>query len=537
MKNLLPFVLVTASFLASGTSSLAQTAPAVTWDKTFGGSDDDNLNAIQQTSDGGYIMGGFSTSGISGDKSQASRGNKDFWIVKLNAAGNKVWDKTFGGNNEDHMFALKQTLDGGYILGGKSNSGISGDKTQASKGKEDFWVIKLDASGNKVWDKTFGGSDTDELYALRQTADGGYILGGISLSGIGGDKSQASQGNTDFWVIKLDASGNKTWDRTIGGDNFDGLYALQQTADGGYILGGGSDSGISGNKSQASKGANDYWLVKLNATGTKMWDKTFGGINFEYLTALHQTADGGYIIGGSSSSGMGGDKSQAPKGNNDYWVLKLDVNGNKLWDKTIGGSNDDDLYALQQTSDGGYILGGVSTSGMDGDKTQAPRGFSDYWLVKLDASGNKTWDKALGGSNTDIANSLQQTADGGYIVAGFSSSGISGDKTQASKGKVDFWIVKLGGSLNGLQDINANLSVSIYPNPSQGRFNIKLRGLQTPAVVVTVSDLLGRELLSQEIQATDVQLYQELALPATKGVYLLKLKAGEETLTHKIIIE
>ncbi|MFC5269130.1 gliding motility-associated C-terminal domain-containing protein [Adhaeribacter terreus] len=423
-----------------------QTPPAIQWDKTFGGSDYDGLYSLQQTSDGGYILGGTSSSNISGDKSQVSRGNTDYWVVKLDSSGNKMWDKTFGGSNKDELFPLHQTSDGGYILGGYSDSGIYGDKSQANRGFEDYWIVKLDANGNKIWDKTFGGSERDILSSLQQTSDGGYILGGYSYSSIGSDKSQANIGSIyscDYWIIKLDANGNKIWDRTFGGSYSDRLHSLQQTSDGGYILGGYSDSGSSGDKSQANRGREDFWVVRLDANGNKIWDKTFGGSERDEILSLQQTFDGGYILGGYSKSGISGDKGQASRGSDDYWIVKLDVNGNKLWDKTFGGNDSDVLFSLKQTSDGGYILGGYSSSAISGDKSQSSQGNVDYWVVKLDASGSKQWDKTIGGSNLNFFYSLQQASDGGFILGGRSDSGVSRDKSQPSKGGLDIWVVKL----------------------------------------------------------------------------------------------
>ena len=427
----------------------AQTAPPKQWDKSIGGLGGSALTSLQQTSDGGYILGGSSYAGVSGDKSQPSQGNWDYWIVKVDASGNKTWDKTFGGNDEDYLTILQQTSDGGYILGGYSKSGISGDKSQASKGYIDYWVVKVSAIGIKMWDKTFGGNNSQQLRSLQQTSDGGYILGGYSVSGISGDKTQASKGGSDYWVVKLDANGNKLWDKAFGGSASDNLQSLQQTSDGGYILGGESASGISGDKTQASKGDFDYWVVKLDANGNKTWDKTFGGNLAEVFSSLQQTSDGGYILGGSSLSGIGGDKSQllhGPGGYKDYWVVKLDAIGNKLWDKAFGGDNFELLRCLQQTSDGGYILGGESRSSIGGDVSEVNRGgvySPDYWIVKLDASGNKTWDKTVGGSAFDEFFSLDQTSDGGYILGGTSQSNISGDKSQPTHCCLDYWIVKL----------------------------------------------------------------------------------------------
>ncbi|KAA3439619.1 PKD domain-containing protein [Rufibacter hautae] len=433
-------------FCIAITSLVAQ--PTKEWDKTIGGSGTDQLSSLQRTADGGYILGGTSPSPVSGDKTEASKGGSDYWVVKLNASGAKEWDKTFGGSGTDQLNSLQQTADGGYILGGTSSSGVSGNKTEASRGNNDYWVVKLNASGAKEWDKTFGGSGTDQLSSLQQTADGGYILGGTSPSPVSGDKTGANRGNgnsTDYWVVKLNANGAKVWDKTIGGSGGDQLSSLRQTADGGYILGGTSPSGISGDKTEASKGGSDYWVVKLNASGAKEWDKTFGGSGNDQLSSLQRTADGAYILGGWSDSGTGGNKGEASRGGSDYWVVKLTATGAKEWDKTIGGSGSDQLSSLQQTADGGYILGGTSPSPVSGDKTEASKGGSDYWVVKLAANGAKVWDRTIGGSGSDQLTALQPTADKGYVLGGYSDSGIGGDKGGASKGGIDYWVVKLQG--------------------------------------------------------------------------------------------
>jgi hypothetical protein len=443
-------------------------APTIQWDKTIGGSSDDYLFSLRQTSDGGYILGGYSSSPISGDKSENSKGANDYWVVKLDANGNKLWSKTIGGSNEEQLFSIYQTSDGGYILSGYSFSPISGDKSENSKGANDYWVVKLDANGNRLWDKTIGGSGSDFSYSsLYQTSDGGYILGGYSDSPISWDKSENSKGYNDYWVVKLDANGNKVWDKTFGGSSDDFLRSLHQTSDGGYILGGSSTSPISGDKSGASQGVRDYWIVKLDDDGNKLWDKTFGGNSWNELTALHQTSDGGYILGGYSSSPISGDKSENSKGGDDYWVLKLDANGNKEWDKTIGGNSSDDLTSLHQTSDGGYILGGHSFSLISGDKSENSEGNRDYWVVKLDANGSKKWDKTIGGSGVDYLTSLHQTSDGGYILGGISPSSISGDKSENNKGSNDYWVVKLNPENTPTLTVNCTPYLNLCYKASQ----------------------------------------------------------------------
>jgi Secretion system C-terminal sorting domain len=418
-------------------------APAKQWDASFGGTDNEQFAAAQQTSDGGYITGGFSESGISGDKTQETQGTSDYWVVKTNADGVKQWDARFGGTSVDELTALQQTADGGYILGGISFSDANGDKSQASQGQSDYWIIKIDANGVKQWDARFGGSSFDELHSLQQTADGGYILGGSSFSGISGDKTQATRGGKDFWIVKTDANGVKQWDARFGGTLFEELFSIRQSTDGGYIMGGYSLSDVDGDKTTKARGKFDYWVVKTTATGIKEWDATFGGTEDDWLTQLSQTTDGGYILGGWSWSGKSGDKSQAVKGDNDYWIIKINNLGVKQWDADYGGSTNDYLNAIQQTTDGGFILGGYSSSLISGDKTQDTKGGTDYWIVKTNANGVKQWDADFGGSDFDFLYAVQQTSDGGYLLGGYSASGISGDKTQDSRGVNDYWIIKL----------------------------------------------------------------------------------------------
>jgi hypothetical protein len=507
MKRLIRSLFLAATLFGSQLSLQAQTTPTKAWDKTLGGSSLEELNSIQQTSDGGYIMGGLSQSGISGDKTHANKGYEDYWVVKLDASGNKLWDKTYGANFPDFLTALQQTSDGGYILGGYSFSGINGDKTQASRGAYDYWVLKIDANGNKLWDKTFGGPASDQLYTLQQTADGGYILGGTSSSGNYGDKTETSRGLSDFWIIKLDAIGNKQWDKTFGGSNYEELFSLKQTADGGYILGGSSKSTNNGDKSQGTNGLLDYWVVRVNASGNKLWDKTFGGGGNEEIHSLVQTSDGGYLVGGYSNSGMNWDKSQASKGLSDYWVLKLDTNGNKTWDKTIGGSDGDNLRYLQEATGGGYILGGYSLSPISGDKTESPLG---YWVVKVDASGNKLWDKSIGPAGGGAADlrSMQQTLDRGYIIGGVCASGIGGDKTQPSQGLSDFWVVKLNptcSDLSGALTASCNgstitLNLTGIQSTSTGSpswtLNYTVNGVSQTASGTTPTFILGQNITS-----------------------------------------
>ncbi len=291
----------------------------------------EELTSLQQTADGGYIFGGLTVSGINGDVSETSRGGSDYWMLKTDANGVVQWDKRFGGNSYEFSQSLLQTSDGGYMIGGWSPSNMSGDKSENIRGfwGTDYWIVKSDASGNKLWDRTYGGSTNDQLWEIQQTHDDGYILAGLSDSPGYNDKTTASKGGFDFWVIKINSAGVQTWDRTLGGAGTDMAFTVQQTADRGYIIGGLSDTGINGDKSQASRGSFDFWVVKLDSMGIKVWDRTFGGSGNDQLFSLQQTSDGGYILGGWSESGISGDKTEANRGSSDYWVVKIDSLGNK----------------------------------------------------------------------------------------------------------------------------------------------------------------------------------------------------------------
>jgi hypothetical protein len=386
------------NILKNEVKELLPILPTITWDRTYGGSEDDVAYSLIQTTDGDYVVAGRTRS--------KGAGYNDFWIIKLNEQGNKVWDKTYGGSSTDWANSLVKTTDEGYAVAGFTRSKGAGDW--------DFWVIKLDKQGNKIWDRTYGGRFDDQAYSLIQTTDGGYAVAGYTDS--------KGAGGFDFWVIKLDKQGNKIWDRTYGGSADDQAYSLIQTTDGGYAIAGGTEE---------SKGAvfNDFWVIKLDKQGNKIWDRTYGGRFDDQAYSLIQTTDGGYAVAGYTDSKGAGDW--------DFWVIKLDKRGNKIWDRTYGGSGGDQARSLIQTTDGGYALAGyIESKGAGGlDFWVIKIDKHDFWVIKLDKQGNKIWDRTYGRSVYDEAYSLIQTTDGGYAVAGFTFS----------KGVVDtdFRIIKL----------------------------------------------------------------------------------------------
>ncbi len=455
MKNLcLTFALFFALFSRGN-------AQEIEWQNTIGGSSSEALTSIQPTKDGGYIFGGSSLSDSSGDKTENCFGQSDYWIVKTDDLGNIQWQNTIGGSSADVLTSLLQSADGGFVLGGYSKSDVSGDKSENCYGWEDYWIVKVDSLGNILWQNTIGGNEEDRLFSISETRDKGYILGGFSESNISGDKSENSMGLTDYWIVKLDSIGVIQWQNTIGGSLSDLLYSIQQTVDGGFILGGMSYSNISGDKTENSNGMSDYWIVKTDSLGVVQWQNTIGGNEDERLIGVKQTIDGGYILGGSSWSNFSGDKLENSNGFYDYWVVKTDSIGFIEWQNTIGGSAIDEVRSLKQTSDGGYLLGGYSRSNISGDKTEGSNEFDDYWIVKMDSIGAIEWQNTIMGSGFDLLIDVHQNPDGSFILGGYSDSNISSDKVENSNGGYDYWIVKLTDKYNLLKgvffaDLNSN---------------------------------------------------------------------------------
>ena len=413
------------------------------WEKTFGGSGADSLAAAQQTSDGGYILGGTSDSPISGNRTNSGFGGLDYWIVKVDAAGMGQWQRTFGGTGSDQLTGLQQTSDGGYILCGVSTSGVGGNKTTTNFGGYDFWIIKTDALGVKQWEQSFGGTLNEDVASIQQTTDGGYIVGGRSRSDANGNKTSLSFGSDDFWVIKTDSAGNKQWEKSFGGATGDDLYAIRQTSDGGYVFGGPSSSSIGGSKAVTNYGANDWWVIKTDGDGNELWQRGFGTDSGDTLYAIEATSDSGCVLAGAVGQGAFGNRTAPEFGNYDSWLIKLDAAGNAQWQQSFGGTDRDEAYALSQVADGGYLIGGLSASGANGNKTSPAFGGTDGWVVRTDWTGQKKWDLALGGNGSDQIVSSAKTSDGGYILAGTSDSPASGNKTATNFGSNDFWVVKL----------------------------------------------------------------------------------------------
>jgi hypothetical protein len=311
------------------------------WNRTYGGTESDFAFSVIETSDGGYALVGYTGSfGAGGD---------DFWLIKTDGSGNMEWNRTIGGAGDDYAFCLVEVSDSGYTIAGYTRS--------YGAGRDDFWLVKTDASGNVEWNQTYGGWDDDGAISLVLCSDGGYALAGMTESfGYGSDRD-------DFWLVKTDSSGNMEWNHTYGGIIREYGFCLVQASDGGYAFGGSTCAFGAGN--------HDSWLVKTDSFGNMEWNQTYGGADVDGTTSLVQTADGGYALSGSTKSfGLGEE---------DFWLIKTDASGRMEWNRTYGEAADDISSSLVLTSDGGYVIAGYTYPGA---------GNSDAWLIKTDEHGD-----------------------------------------------------------------------------------------------------------------------------------------------------
>ncbi|MDX6187773.1 T9SS type A sorting domain-containing protein [Flavobacterium sp. Fl-318] len=350
------------------------------------------------------------------------------------------WEKSYGGKHADYLFDAQPTADYGFILAGSSLSDKTGNKTDDNHGDVDYWLWKMDEKGDFEWQKSFGGTGFDLLQSVKSTRDGGFILAGTSSSENGFEKGEACKGLTDFWVIKLTAAGTQQWQRTLGGNAQDEVLCAFQTKDGGYIVGGSSASDLplvstTGtapmekglattksdlySKSEKSRGNMDYWVVKLDKKGDIQWQKTYGGQYADLLKGIEQTTDNGYILAGYSNSPISGDKTVNEKGQGDYWLIKINDTGEIQWQNTYGADGDDQPSVIHQTADEGYIVGGNSNS----RNPLTPLGGivsngTDYWVLKLDKHGEVLWSKTYDFGKTDFLTSLVINDDKSYLIGG-----------------------------------------------------------------------------------------------------------------------
>jgi len=469
------------------------------WSRTFGGWDAEYYSVVEETSDNGYIVAGYTYS--FGFPELA-------WFIKLDANGDSTWDKLYG-PAATSSYSIQQTLDGGYIT--------TGDAWNDSTGSVDVWLMKTDEIGNSLWTKKIGGNTYyDGGFDVRQTMDSGYI--------IIGDTYSFGAGERDILLVRTDSLGNSAWMKTFGGSNDDFGNSVQQTNDGGYILIGATNSFGNGNV--------DLWLIKTNSKGDSIWSKTFGGVLLDAGATVLQTSDLGFILTGWTKSFGSGEA--------DIWLIKTDSNGDSIWSKTYGGMLDDYGNALDETSDGGFIIVG-STESFGFGKT-------DVYLMRVDSHGDTLWTKTYGGELDEGGYSVRQTFDGGYIIAGSTES--------FGAGNYDFWIIKtdsLGNTtyptkvdddFKPVSDIQLSQN---YPNPFNPSTSIQYAVRNRQFVNLKVYDVLGKEvatLVNEEKPAGEYNVEFRIDnFELSSGIYFYQLRvypagggAGNYVETKKMIL-
>ena len=405
--------------------------------KTYGGSGIDEAVSVVEANDGSYMVLG-TTRSTDGDLVGRSGTDSDFWLVKVSKTGDIIWSKTYGGSNDESASRITKTNDGGFLLSGFTTSN-DGDVSE-NEGFQDYWIVKINASGGIIWEKNFGFSGSDQAYKAFETSDGGYFITGffdVSASGGGGNDVAKGvlHGVGEFWGIKLKADGTREWRRYFGGTNNDRSYDAVETADGGFLMTGTSES-TDFDKTDP-KGTYDYWAVRLTAAGDLVWTKSFGGDEIDNSYASLKTQDGNYIMVGDSRSAD--QDVTSPRGNADAWMVKFDDNGTKIWQKSFGGSQFDTAHSIVQRSNGDYILSGHSRSN-DGDLL-INNGVNDAWIFVVDENGGLKFQKSIGGSGLDFASEAIETTDNKIVAVGNTESDDL--DIPMSKGSKDFLLIKL----------------------------------------------------------------------------------------------
>lgn len=462
------------------TAVLAQ--PNFQWAHTYGGNHYDSPNQILQTSDGGYVMVGRTES----DDQDVlfNYGNRDVWVVKLNVNGSIEWEKSYGGTAFDSGLGIAQANDGGYFIGGYSNSNdfnVSGRHGTSY----DAWVLKISNTGALEWQKMYGGQGEDRVTGIAKSPDGGCVVTGHTYS-FDGDIT-LNHGATDCFVVKFTATGDIAWKKELGGSFFDHGYAITAVREGGYLVVGdvaSSDANVPG-----FKGGPDFFIVKINENGDIEWQKAMGGTDYDIANAVVQTSDGGFAIAGSSSS-PDGDVTNWHTSSlyyDDFWVVRITNTGNLLWAKTYGGFKSDVALAIAQDADGGFIAAGYTYSS-DGDVTGL-QGNEDCWLVKTNADGDLLWQKTLGGGADEEIRTLSPAPDGGFI-AGCNTFSTTGDVV-GNHGDVDVWLLKYAATV-GATDLQPNIpTLAITPNPAVESIAIEIPEGESLATI-EMADFTGK---------------------------------------------
>jgi hypothetical protein len=449
------------------------TQNTIDWQMCYGGSEGEGAYSLVAT-DNGYAMF-CGTSSQDGDISYF-HGEADYWLVAIDSLGYLLWEKTYGGTENESPRKIIKTYDGGYILFGYTHS-VNGDVT-GSHGGFDWWIVKTDNMGNLLWQKCYGGSGTDYAVDIKQTSDGGFICIGETAS-TDGDIS-GHHGNWDMWVVKLEYDGEIEWQKCYGGYWGDSGIGINQTEDGGYIIGGKTKSPDGDVLCELhSEYDSDAWVIKTDGQGNIEWQHCYGGTYWDAAGEVMSTDDGGYIIEGFTASNDGDVSgfhgSPGTPGAGDIWVVKINELGSIEWQKCLGGSDYESPKFIKIGYDGNYLIGGTTDShngDVTGNHSNSPA--NDIWLVKLSTSGEIIWEQCFGSTNWEVARDILLLSENEYLLAGQTkSSYTSGDVdcehfAPGVPADNDVWLFKVTDTTVGIDDsFENNGFVKVYPNPMQ----------------------------------------------------------------------
>lgn len=476
-------------------ATISSQSPDTLWTKKYGGSDHEHGQFVQQTNDSGYI--------ITGETKSFGAGFNDVWLVKTNSMGDTLWTKTYGGSEDDNCNCVRQTSDGGYILFAETVS-FGSNYWKA-------WLIKTNSSGDTSWTKIIGDNRHYFIQSGMELLGEGYIFVGYHKA--------SGAGQEDLWIVKTDASGDTIWTKTYGGSEGDLGNSIKQTSDGGYI--------IAANTKSFGAGDYNFWLIRADSDGDTIWTKIYGGIDSDIVNSVQQTSDNGFILAGSTRS-FGN-----ANGNYDIWLIKTNSLGDTLWTKTFGGVENDGAFSVLETVDGGYIVSGYTGS--------FGSGYNDVWLIKTNGSGDTLWTATYGGIYWDVGKSVDQTNDGGYIIGGdYYATGTNSYDFWLIKIAPDPNDV---GPQNLYYIPKSLILKQNYPNPFNPVTKIIYIIPKLNFVKLKVYDVLGNEittLVNEEKPAGEYNVefnsHSDEGRNLSSGIYFYQLRAGEFIQTKKMIL-
>jgi hypothetical protein len=491
----------------------AQSAPDLTWQLHIGGAADESGKGMDRTADGGYITVGYTTS-TNGD-AVGNHGGYDALVVKVDSTGAKQWSRCIGGSDNDYPGDVKQTVDGGYIIVGStwSNDGdVSGNH-----GESDGWLLKLDGTGQLLWQHCYGGSDEEGMASVSLGDDGGYFAVGSSRSN-DGDLSGYHGGN-DVWAMHLDPMGALLWSRLLGGSGYEEGNGLASTEGGGCILIGETSS--TDGDVDSLNGGEDVWVVKMDDTGLLEWEETYGGTDLDFGSSISLTVTG-YVITSTTLSDDG--DVSGNHGSFDIWLVGVDDVGSLQWQHCYGGSGLDIPGTLAPMAGAGYVIAGATQS-MDGDVTGYHGGTNDAWVIRVSSVGSLIWQSTFGGTGSEGFGKVILDSDGSLTCFG-STSSTDGDAT-GGLGAPDAWLVKLGPESIGVDELALVQELEVFPVPTTGVVQVRGRLPLAGEVRLAVLDAMGRVVVPEQVQhaAAGMRSWSVDLTALDPGAYWLRLVA------------